>query len=105
MLIRTSLIAAAAAIGLSSAAMADGSKVPTILDDQALDSVVAGAKLTILEDSLDLVRTIGVNEPVLNEALDTADAHSDEVVVVDYDGPGRGVIVRTSFTGIVVHFE
>ncbi|MEQ6918718.1 hypothetical protein [Halomonas aquatica] len=44
MLIKTTLIAAAVAIGLTGAAMAmaDGAKAPTILDDQALDVVIAG---------------------------------------------------------------
>lgn len=42
MLTRTTLIAVTAAIGLTGAAMADGSKSPTIMDDTILDSVIAG---------------------------------------------------------------
>ena len=42
MLIRTTLIAATAAIGLTGAAMADGAKGPTILSDLELATVVAG---------------------------------------------------------------
>ena len=51
MLIKTTLIAAIAAIGLTGAAMAGGSKAPTILDDTALDSVIAGALLSVQNPS------------------------------------------------------
>ena len=62
-MLRTTLIAATAAIGLTGAAIADGAKAPAILDDEALDGVVAGATVSPLQGSnSDIDQAVGVDE-------------------------------------------
>ena len=81
MLFRTTLIAATAAIGLTGAVMADGSKAPTILDDQALDNIMAGTKLTAKYFTLSsFEQEIGADFTKLEEALAVASVNSNGVV-------------------------
>ena len=78
MLIKTTLIAAIAAIGLTGAAMAGGSKAPTILDDQALDNITAGARLQLElgQSPTQSPVDVGADLQTLNEALEVAETRT-----------------------------
>lgn len=84
MLTRTTLIAATAAIGLTGAAMADGSKSPTIMDDTILDSVIAGVDVntygTPTEVFVARVDDAGFDIQKLRAHLSTAMANENNVV-------------------------
>ena len=98
MLIKTTLIAAIAAIGLTGAAMAGGSKAPTILDDQALDNITAGAKVEPYRANSPDEKEIGADLQKLGEALAVASVSTrngtvlvgsfeDDIVGIEiYDG-------------------
>ena len=78
MLIRTTLIAATAAIGLTGPVIADGSKAPTILDDQALDGVIAGYTLNVKNYGTEsLTQVVGVPPSYLPDALSSAFIQQD----------------------------
>ena len=46
MLIKTTLISAVAAIGLTGAAAADGVKGPSLLTDETMDTIIAGSTIS-----------------------------------------------------------
>ena len=81
MLIKTTLIAATAAIGLTGAAMADGAKVPTLLDDQALDNITAGTQIIRNQSQRFTQDYIGNDYLKLKAALSEANDESFVVTV------------------------
>ena len=80
-MLRTTLIAATAAIGLTGAAIADGAKAPAILDDEALDGVVAGATVSPLQGSnSDIDQAVGprAGPPVDDAELEARQRRNDD---------------------------